>query len=259
MSQYQQRSLTCPHCQHVTMREVAVSLDAERAQEERRQILDGTFQRFSCPECGQVARADGPLVWLDFDGKKWVGVLPEPMERQWWRYEREPAQAFQRNMVENAPPIVQSWAPGFVIRAVFGLEALREKLVAWEAGLDDQLLEAYKLSLLRSMGPFNLGPAARPRLRAVRSEASEGGKQVLEMWVPRQEEGKELRIAKVAIDRAEVERAEAHRQEWEPVIRVLSEGPYVDLGRLFIPQPVEAEAGGAKAEASGEAAGKAES
>lgn len=240
MSQYQQRSLTCPHCQHVTVREVAVSLDAERAQAERQQILDGTFQRFSCPECGQMARADGPLVWLDFDGKKWVGVLPEPMERQWWKYEREPAQAFQRNMLENAPPIVQSWAPGFIIRAVFGLEALREKLVAWEAGIDDQLLEAYKLALLRSMGPFELGPAARPRLRAVRREAAAddgGAKQVLEMWVPRQEEGKELRIAKMAIDRAEVDRAEAHRQEWEPVIRALAEGPYVDLGRLFIPQP----------------------
>jgi CpXC protein len=239
MSQYQERSLTCPGCQHVTVRSVAVSLDAERAKEERLQILDGTFQRFACPQCGQVARADGPLVWLDFDAKKWVGVLPEPMERQWWRYEREPQQAFQRNMVENAPGIVREWAPGFVIRAVFGLEALREKLVAWEAGLDDMLLEAYKLALLRSMGPFELGAAARPRLRAVRSGEGRGDGEgdVLEFWVPRPEEGQPLRLAKVGIARAELDRAAANRAEWAPVIAALSEGPYVDLGRLFIPRP----------------------
>lgn len=245
MARFEDRALTCPHCQHVAVRSVAVSLDAEHGKPQLQEILDGTFQRFACERCGKSYRADGPLVYLDFDDKRWVGVFPEPEERRWWKLEREPAVAFERNMLEHAPPLVRSWAPGFEIRAVFGLEALREKLVAWAAKLDDRALEAYKLSLLRSMGPYVLGPQARPRLRGVR-QGADGG-QLLDFEVPRFVDGElgepELRLAKIAIERREVDRVAANREEWGPVIEAISEGPYVDLGRLFIPRPdPEAEA-----------------
>ncbi len=127
---------------------------------------------------------------------------------------------------------------------MFGLEALRETLIAWGAKLDDRVLEAYKLSLLRSMGPYVLGPQARPRLRGVRTV---DGAQLLDFEVPRFVDGElgepQLRLAKMPIERREVDRVAANREEWGPVIEAISEGPYVDLGRLFIPRPdPEAEA-----------------
>lgn len=251
MARFEERALTCPHCNHVAMRTVAVSVDADHGKAQVQEILDGTFQRFACESCGKRYRADGPLAYLDFDDKRWVGVFPEPEERRWWKLEREPAAAFERNMLEYAPPIVREWAPGFEIRAVFGLEALREKLVAWAAKIDDRVLEAYKLALLRSMGPYELGPAARPRLRAVRMDAARG--ELLDFEVPRRVEraagadgepgGSEWRLAKIAIERRELDRVASNREEWAPVIEALAAGPYVDLGRLFIPQPdPEAEA-----------------
>lgn len=244
MARFEDRALTCPHCQHVAVRSVAVSLDADHGKPQIQEILDGTFQRFGCERCGKSYRADGPLVYLDFDDKRWVGVFPEPDERRWWKLEREPAVAFERNMLEYAPPLVRDWAPGFEIRAVFGLEALREKLIAWGAKIDDRVLEAYKLSLLRSMGPYVLGPQARPRLRGVRTV--DGG-QLLDFEVPRLVDGElgepQLRLAKMPIERRELDRVAAGREEWGPVIEAISEGPYVDLGRLFIPRPdPEAEA-----------------
>lgn len=228
MSIYEKRMLTCPHCGHQVEKSVAVSLNAARARVQRQEILDGTFQRFECETCHERFRADGPLIYIDFDQKVWIGVFPAPWESAWWKHEQEPALSFQRNIEENSPPMVKEWAPGFVIRAVFGLEGLREKLVAHAAGIDDRVLEAYKLDLLRGMGPYELSGRARPRLRKV-----EGGE--LFFHVPRPEPGNPGRVAMVRVAAAELGRIEANRAAWGQTLDTLSEGPYVDLGRIFIP------------------------
>lgn len=228
MSIYEQRTLTCPHCGQERVESVAVSLNAPRARVQRQAIMDGTFQRFECETCHERFRADGPLIYIDFDQKLWIGVFPAPWESTWWKCEQEPALAFQRNIEENSPPMVKEWAPGFTIRTVFGLEHLREKLVAHEARIDDRVLEAYKLDLLRGMGPYEPSRRARPRLRKV-----EGGE--LFFHVPRPETANPGRVAMVKVARAEIDRIDTDREAWAPVLATLSEGPYVDLGRIFIP------------------------
>ena len=237
MSVYQDRVLTCPHCGHQEARKVAMSIDAERGARERAAILDGTFQRMACGACGGAFRADGPLIYLDFDAKLWLGVLPAPWESAWWEHEDEPRDAFERQMIENCPPLVRSWAPGFVVRAMFGLEQLREKLLAHGAGIDDRVLEAYKLDLLRGLGPYDLNPRARPRLREADAES------VL-FDVPRPTPAEPGRIAKIRVARAEIDRVAAARgAEWASTIAAVSAGPYVDLGRIFAPRPASAAAG----------------
>ena len=232
MSVYRDRPLTCPHCGHVTVESVALTLDAKRAVAEVQAILDNTFQRFSCPACEQVFRADGPLMFVDFDGQLWIGMFPESWERDWWHHEQESADAFQRNMVENCPPIVREWAPGFTIRTVFGLPALREKLVAWQAGLDDVVVEAYKLVLLRDLGTFELSGQSRPRLIAV-----EDGHAVFD--VPPQEPGKLNQISSARIPLDELHDIVKRPKKWASVSESLSRGPYVDIGRIFIPRPAD--------------------
>jgi hypothetical protein len=199
VSVYQNRVMTCLHCRHDEIRSVAVSLEASGAGEEREAILADKFQRFTCQHCGVAYRADGPLIYLDFDDKLWIGVFPTPWEEAWWEYEREPEHTFDRNMLEHAPPIVRSWAPGFTIRAVFGIERLREKLVAHAAGIDDRVLEAYKLGLLRDMGPFEPSGGCRPRLRSVDATHAV-------FHVPRPEPLDPTRLAIVKVSRKEITR-----------------------------------------------------
>ena len=231
MSVYEDRTLTCPHCRHQTTQSVAVSLDGDRATQERQAILDGTFQRLTCAACGTSFRADGPLIYIDFDAKLWLGVFPAPWEVAWWDHENEPQGAFQRYMIDHCPPLVRAWAPGFVVRAVFGLEHLREKLVAHEAGIDDRVLEAYKLDLLRSLGPYDLTPGARPRMREANATDAV-------FHVPRPEPDAPDRLAIVRIPRAEIDRVAAGRDAaWAATIAAVSAGPYVDLGRIFAPRP----------------------
>jgi len=230
MSVYEDRVLTCPHCSHEMVKSVAVSLNGERAAVQRAQILDGTFQRFACERCHETFRADGPLIYIDFEAKLWIAVFPTLWEQRWWEHEDEPAAVFQRYMIEHCPPLVRSWAPGFTIRAVFGIERLREKLVASAAAIDDRVLEAYKLDLLRGMGPFELTAASRPRLRAV-----EGA--MAAFHVPRPEPGVPERFAIVRVPRVELDRIAAlGEDDWADTIDVLSQGPYVDLGRILLPR-----------------------
>jgi hypothetical protein len=234
VSVYENRVLTCPQCKHETTQSVAVSLNGARAAVQRQQILDGTFQRFTCEQCGGRFLADGPLIYIDFDNKLWIAVFPTAWETRWWEREDEPRAVFERYMIEHCPPLVREWAPGFTIRAVFGIERLREKLVADAAGIDDRVLEAYKLDLLRGMGEYQLAAAARPRLREVDATTAV-------FHVPRPELGMADRQAIVRVPRAEIDRVAALGEEdWADTIAALSEGPYVDLGRIVIPRTAEA-------------------
>jgi predicted nucleic-acid-binding Zn-ribbon protein len=231
MSVYEERVLTCPHCGHGEPRSVAVSLDGARAAQQWQEIQDDTFQRFTCTACGKVFRADGPLIYIDFDAKLWIGVFPAPWETAWWDHEDVPRGVFDRYMTENCPPLVREWAPGFAVRAVFGLDRLREKLVAHEAGIDDRVLEVYKLELLRGMGLYELSPRARPILREATATSAL-------FHVPRPDPGEPGNLAKVRVARAEIDRiAAAQDGEWASAIAAVAEGPYVDLGRLFAPRP----------------------
>jgi hypothetical protein len=231
VSVYEDRLLTCPHCAHRSSHSVAVSLHGARAALQRQAILDGTFQRLTCAACGAAFRADGPLIYIDFDAKLWIAVFPTPWERAWWEHEDEPQGAFQRYMLDHCPPLVREWAPGFAVRAVFGLERLREKLVAHAAGIDDRVLEAYKLDLLRGLGPYDLAPSARPRLREASATDAV-------FHVPRPAPDAPERCAIVRIARAEIDRVAAARDgAWAATIDAVSAGPYVDLGRVFAPRP----------------------
>jgi hypothetical protein len=229
VSRYEDRLLTCPHCQHQFNQSVAVSLDGDAAAQ-RQAILDGTFQRLTCAACGTAFVADGPLIYIDFDAKLWISVFPTPWESAWWDHEDEPQVVFQRYMIDHCPPLVRSCAPGFTVRAVFGIERLREKLVAYDAAIDDRVLEAYKLDLLRGLGPYDLAQSARPRLREV--SATEAV-----FHVPRPEPGAPDRNAIVRIPRTEIDRVAAERDgAWAATLEAVSAGPYVDLGRIFVPR-----------------------
>ena len=118
----------------------------------RQSILDGTFHRFACPACARVLQVEKLLAYTDFPRRHWLTVVPErdlALRSRWVRFADV---TFQMTMTERAAPIVQSWAPEFTRRVVFGLASLREKLVLFDEGLDDRLIELLKLDLRRDLG-----------------------------------------------------------------------------------------------------------
>ncbi|MEJ7599692.1 MAG: CpXC domain-containing protein [Kofleriaceae bacterium] len=152
MSTFASARIRC-HCGVEQEVELAEGLHISARPDIRQQILDGTFHRFTCPACKGSIQIETLLAYTDFPNHHWFTIVPE--EELPWRGERVAFAklAFQRNMVERAAPIVQhEMAPRMKQRVIFGLAALREKIICFDAGLDDRLVEALKLQLLRDLG-----------------------------------------------------------------------------------------------------------
>ena len=242
MSTFVQVDVTCDRCGATSQRVVATSINATRTPEWRQVILDGSFQRSECPACAAVATPLVPFPYIDFDRKQYLGVFPPQDEARWWEVEREPHAAYVRNLGDLAPPVARPLGAGFEVRTVFGLGALREKIVVLSSGLDDAVLEALKLRLLLARPELDASLDGRPRLVEVA-----GGTLGFEVAVPSSEEEHDLyRLEVPSADYDDVARDQALR----PVVQALRAGPYRDCGRLLEPAPGDAAAGAAAATGS---------
>jgi len=149
MSTFSQATLRC-RCGAEHVVDVADSVRASARPDLRAQILDGTFHRFACPQCGAVAQVEKLFAYNDLPRRQWFTVVPAASlaRRSEWLAFAE--RAFQAVFVERASPIVTAWAPQLTRRVVFGLASLREKLLAFDSGFDDRRVEQLKLALVEA-------------------------------------------------------------------------------------------------------------
>lgn len=229
MSTFSERDVACPHCGKVTRRSLAESLNLGRSPWYAEPILDGTFQVFRCPSCNQQVVVDHPFMVVDFDTKRWLACYPRQWETTWPRGVAHAEDTYRDTLITYAPPIVADLRDGLVRRVVYGLDALREKLVALMAGLDDAWLEALKLDLWRGQPDLAFGPDTRPRLFAAgdtldfNATAQDGTARV-------------LRVESAALSRL---REEANTTQ-RAFVAALAESTYVDLGRILFFSEAEA-------------------
>jgi hypothetical protein len=184
-------------------------------------VRAGTFQRFTCRSCGQRYRGDGPLIYVDFERKHWIGVFPRQHERSWALVEQQPLDSFRRALIDYAPPVVRAMSDGFAVRTAFGLDALAEKLAVFEAGMDDRVVEMVKLAVVLSAGGL-LHPGRRPTFLGRDDEG------VVRLAVPVADGAVPMTVGAHQVD------LWANDVRWRSVIEELSAGPYVDVGRLLL-------------------------
>lgn len=220
MSVFRDCELSCPRCGETHVASLAVSVNGERSRHLRDAILAGAFQQIPCPACGAVTPADGPLLYVEMGARRFIGCQPRGWEGAWRELEGEALDTWRRTFIDHAPETVRRMSAGFVVRTVFGLHALREKLVCFDAGIDDRLVEVLKLDLMRTPGgPLVMSPAGRPTLieadgeRLVFAVAGAGVS---------------------AVPRARYDAIADGKGAWADAIRRVSSGPYVDVGRLLI-------------------------
>ena len=128
---------------------------------------------------------------------------------------------------DAAPAAARLLGKRIVPRLVFGWAALREKLVAREADLDDREVELVKLALLRGAGPRLLGAATELRLVAVEAD------DLIMAWldIPKDEAIEMLRVPRALYDGIA-----GNDQGWQPLRHELGEGLFVDMQRLLLKQ-----------------------
>ena len=217
MSQYFEERVTCPHCHAASSQKVANSVNGTRTPRLREEILAGTFQQSDCPSCGERFTVDHPFLYVDLPRKQWVGVFA-PLDRPAFeRWEREPLLAWQKACGDDAPKIAQALGRDVRIRAVFSLPALREKLLCWESGLDDVVLELLKIRMM--LAPDGITPNPGQELRLV--GFAEGALKF--QW------GSEG----ASINAAEYASVAAVPEDWAQLRAALLAGPWVDAARAF--------------------------
>ncbi len=150
MSTFVPSTIVCRCGEHYVV-EVANGLHISARPDIRAQILAGTFHRFDCPNCGTITQIDSLLSYTDFPARHWFTIAPSTGLPWRNRYLVIARQGFESTMERNAPELVIGWGREMTRRLIFGLAALREKLVIFDAKLDDRVIELLKIQLIRDL------------------------------------------------------------------------------------------------------------
>lgn len=225
MSLFQTVTLACPACATPVEFELVASVNADRRPDLREAILDGSFQREACPSCGTRFRAEPQFIYIELGRRLYIAVWPLAQRRDWRACVDSSQQAFDLAYGKRAGPEARALAEGVALRAVFGWPALREKLLAVQAGIDDTTLELAKLAVLRRLERAPL--PGRLELRLLGSQ----GKTLTLAWVDAHSGRSEQAIE---VDAGLIAQIEAEAPAWQALRDELLASPLVDFQRELL-------------------------
>jgi hypothetical protein len=143
VSTWADRELDCPACHAKVKARIALGVHVNRMPQVRDDVLARRFHRFACG-CGETIAVDTSFEYTDIERKQLVLVSTNSMRAEWPALERELA-AIVHRVRDLGSPLVHWIVEGLRARVVFGVDELREKLLLWQVGLDDALIECIKV------------------------------------------------------------------------------------------------------------------
>nr|WP_319489444.1 CpXC domain-containing protein [uncultured Caproiciproducens sp.] len=126
------RDVGCPHCGAVVKTQMSPEINAGENPDLRQRVLDETLFDWKCPECGYEAQLVYPCLYHDKKNNFMVYVVPNS-----GCCSLQPV-----NVGETFPQF-----SGLTKRVVTSLAGLKEKVLIFEAGLNDFAVELVKLAL----------------------------------------------------------------------------------------------------------------
>jgi hypothetical protein len=134
MSQRQTTTVTCPQCGHsqdfLTWPSLNVSLDPD----EKPRLLSGELHRFICGKCSAQTEVSYPLLYHDMERKLMVYNLEEG----------ETPEELPDGILGGLLGIMRE---SYTFRQVHSRNELVEKIHIADAGLDDRVVEIFKIIL----------------------------------------------------------------------------------------------------------------
>jgi hypothetical protein len=223
MSIFQTVDVDCPACATPVAFELVHSVNAGRRPDLRDAILDGSFQRETCPSCGESFRIEPEFVYIDLPRGQYVGVWPASRRGDWRDCAAKTRGVFDDAMGRNAPAEARGLGEGLAVRTVFGWPALAEKILAQQAGIDDRSLEVAKLAVMRSQDETPL-----PGRRELRLVGEHDGDLVL-AWIgtPAIEEAPPA----LRVPRSLIAEIESDPEKWQAARDAAVDGDVVDFQR----------------------------
>jgi hypothetical protein len=225
MSLFREIQLPCPACRKPVAFEAVTSVNADRRPDLRDEILNNTFQRETCGSCQAPFRLDPAFTYVDTKRGQWIQAQAHGDIGGWETIETAARDSFRRSYGPSAPGLARKIGAGLKPRVVFGWPALREKILAREAGIDDLTLELAKLTTLRGAG-LQLDRNADLRLAEVR------GKNLEFAWLDA--ESAKLRLG-FSLPLATLDAIQGDAKGWADIRAEFKDALFVDIQRLMLP------------------------
>ena len=127
------KDVSCPHCGAVVKTQMATGINAGENPELRARVLDETLFDWECPDCGYQAQLVYPCLYHDKVKNFMIYVVPNGCDC-----------ALESVDVSESFPQLS----GVTKRVVTSLIGLKEKILIFEAGLNDDAVELVKLALV---------------------------------------------------------------------------------------------------------------
>ena len=130
--------IVCPECDHEQTITICPSVNVTTDPEMREKVLSGDLFMFTCDQCGFCGYAGYPFVYEDKETNGGFLIYLEP--------ECEDREVGVEGDI--ADQVIYRERP---MRLVADVNALKEKVFIFEAGLDDRVIELFKVLTLAKM------------------------------------------------------------------------------------------------------------
>lgn len=133
MSIKKKATVTCSVCGTENDFVIWQSLNSDLDPEAKQRLIDGTLFDFKCKKCGHESKVNYPILYHDMAHNVMIHCVPQENVEEARKSLTESQNAFDDKL------------PQYTNRIVTNPNALREKAIIFEHGLDDRVIEIIKL------------------------------------------------------------------------------------------------------------------
>jgi len=153
MTDIRKEDCVCPHCNNGFKTNLYHSINVSLNSSLKTKLFKGEINGVTCPTCKKEIVVATPLLYHDMNNRLWLQVTWEDEED--WKQVEENYRNFLTKII-TGHPIFARLGPKeemYKRRLVFGYEQLAEKVVIFDSGLDDRVIEYLKFLYLGSLDP----------------------------------------------------------------------------------------------------------
>jgi len=227
MSLFRSTNINCPNCGETVNMSGVGSVNADRRPDLRESILRSNFQDETCPKCKEGFRLAPEFNYLDVGRGQWIASLAANRLRDWIECEDEVKESFAISYGAQAPKAARDIGVDLTVRLTFGWPALREKILANDRGIDDAVLEMLKLETIRRVPSAPLDEGIELRLVDANDET------LTLVWI---DAATEDVLETLQVRRTLLDAITENEEGWKPIRGQLTDGPFVDIQKLFMGQ-----------------------
>lgn len=231
MSLFTSMNVQCPNCNETQNINAVGSVNADRRPDYRDAILDESFQIITCSNCETKFRTEPLFNYLEVAKGHWIAAMPSRQMPDFLEIEDEVNATFSISYGDKAQASARDIGKDLKPRLTFGWPAVREKILIASLDLDDVTVELLKLDLLRRLPDAPFTPGIELRVVAGNTETLSFA------WV---NSGSEEVVQSFTASRELVDEITGNPEGWAEIRSQLTNGPFVDIQKLYMGEGREA-------------------